>query len=240
MDIAFFYRSLFRTFLVLKSLFETVISSTTFVTARIVNASYPRKYIFFNGYTTPYLAHTVKTDGPGVPSVAWVYDLDTNVLTHGADEPLQNVPWLSASIKFNGLNLYPLDDFISTVQFATTGETPPPAILVGAWSLFSGVVLDNTMSFELSVIDENGEEQSFSPWSFTTRREPSLEAPALEAPALEVPGLEVPAHYSNLFIESGTNYRNVTEVPVLEIQMPSSPIADENLDDEMPPLDGAT
>lgn len=235
MDIAFFYRSLFRTFLVLKSLFETVISSTTFVTARIVNASYPRKYIFFNGYTTPYLAHTVKTDGPGVPSVAWVYDLDTNVLTHGADEPLQNVPWLSASIKFNGLNLYPLDDFISTVQFATTGETPPPAILVGAWSLFSGVVLDNTMSFELSVIDENGEEQSFSPWSFTTRREPSL-----EAPALEVPGLEVPAHYSNLFIESGTNYRNVTEVPVLEIQMPSSPIADENLDDEMPPLDGAT
>ena len=240
MDLAFFYRTLFRTFLVLKSLFDTLVSTTKFVSARIVNASYPRKYVFFNGYTTPYLYHSVKMEGPGVPTVAWVYDLDTNVLTHGADEPLQNISWLSASIKFNGLNLYPLDDFISTVKFATTGETPPPAILVGAWSLFSGVVLNNSMDFELSVIDENGEEQSFSPWSFTTRRLPALEMSPLEMPTLEMPTLDMPTHYSNLFIESGTNYRIVSEVPVVEIPMLDSPIADEELDGEMPSLEGAT
>jgi len=226
MNTAFVYRTLFQLFLYIKSFVEIVVSTGTKVTLRLIDVSRPRKYVFFNGYTTPYLAHQVKTLAPGVPNVTWTYDLDTNVLTRGTEAPLQNIPWLSASISYNGMNLYPLDDFISTVKYATSGSYhPPPAVVVGAWSLYSGIVLDNQLNLDLSVITDEGDVVNFSPWSFDiTPRIPHTPVMALSDS------------------QTRTIYSELPPLPSLVPLSPllSRPIGLEELDElnDMPPLDG--
>jgi len=170
-----FYMALFRIYLTLKWVFDSVYSITVKTTRRALMLTQPQEYVFFGGYTTPYLASTVSTIGPGVPPVSWVYNLETNILSNSTSEPLKNIPWLSASIRFNGLNLYSLDDFISEIKYATESDVPCPAVIVGAWSLRTGIVLDNQVELELSIITEEGDEIVLSPWSlvpFTSKDAP--------------------------------------------------------------------
>jgi hypothetical protein len=195
MDFATFYKTVFEILIFLKNLVQVVVSTGTTVTLRLIDASRPREYIFLKGYTTPFLAHQVKTTSPGVPDVTWTYNLDTNILVRGADTSHQNLPWLSASICYNGMNLYSMDDFISNVKFASSNnDAPPPAVIVGAWSLYTGIVLNNQLTMELSVISDEGEVLIFSPW-------------ALEMKAKPMQRVE------NLYIESGPTERVVTTSP---------------------------
>ena len=160
-----FYMTLFRIYLVVRNFLEVVYSTGVKTARRALLLTYPQEYVFFSGYTTPYLAGTVSVEGPGVPSVSWIYNLETNVLTNGATEPLKSLPWLAASIRYNGLSLYSLDDFVCEVKYASAAGAPPPAVIVGSWSLRTGIVLDNQVSLELFVITEDGEEKTVSPWS---------------------------------------------------------------------------
>ena len=196
MNVATFYKTVFEILIFLKNLIQIVISTGTTVTLRLVDASRPREYVFLKGYTTPFLAHQVKTSSPGVPDVTWTYNLDANTLARGTDIPLKNLPWLSASIRYNGMNLYSMDDFISNVQFASsTNEPPPPAVIVGAWSLYTGIVLNNQLNMELSVISDEGEVLVFSPWSFDLKSGPMQ-------------------RLENLYIESGPVERFVSTNPI--------------------------
>lgn len=190
-----FYKTVFEVLIFVKNILYVVFSTGTTVTLRLIDASRPREYIFLNGYTTPFLSHQVKTTSPGVPEVTWTYNLDTNILTQGAILPLKNISWLSASIRYNGMNLYCLDDFIGTVKYANSrDEPPPPAVLVGAWSLYTGIVLNNQLNMELSVITDEGDVVVFSPWSFDTK--PRV------------------ARLENLYIESGPVERVVSTIPL--------------------------
>ena len=200
------YTKFFEIFLVVKSIVSVLFSASVTITSRLVDVAHPRKYVFLKGYTTPYLSHKVKTGAPGVPIITWTYDLDRNVLTRDEDTTLQNLPWLSGSISYNGMNLYSLDDFISNIRFAGS-VCPPPAVVVGAWSLYTGIVLDNQLNLELSVVNEDGNMLSFSPWSFTTKPTP---------PTTLV--------YENLYIESSATERAVSDMPFL-------------IDGEMPPIE---
>lgn len=200
------YTTLFEIFLVVKSIVSVLFSTGVTITYRLVDAAHPRKYVFFNGYTTPYLAHKVRTVAPGVPAITWTYNLDRNVLTRDEEAPLQNLQWLSGSISYNGMNLYSLDDFISSIKFAGDRH-PPPAVVVGAWSLYTGIVLDNQLNLELSVVNDDGNMLSFSPWSFTTK-----------------PAPVTTLVYENLYIESGLTERVVSKMPPL-------------VDYEMPPIE---
>jgi len=158
----------FRVFLVLQKVFNALLSGGVFVTNRLVAASRPREFVFFKGYSVAYPAHLVKTVGPGIPSVTWFYNMDTNRLTYDSDDSFESIPWLSARIQYNGMNLYSLDDFISEVKYSSSRrDAPSPSVIVGAWSLQSGIVLDNNANLELCVITELGEIDVFSPWSFT-------------------------------------------------------------------------
>jgi len=157
--------TLFRIYLVVRNFLEGVYSITVKTTRRALLLTQPQEYVFFNGYTTPYLASTVNSNGPGVPSVAWVYNLETNILSNGSDEAPKSLPWLAASIRYNGLSLYSLDDFISEVKYSSSDYAPSPAVVVGSWSLRTGIVLDNQVSLELVVITEEGDEKTVSPWS---------------------------------------------------------------------------
>jgi hypothetical protein len=161
-----FYMTLFRIYLVVRNFLEVVYSTSVKTARRALLLTYPQEYVFFSGYTTPYLAGTVSMEGPGVPTVSWIYNLETNLLTNGgAESPLKSLPWLAASIRYNGLSLYSLDDFVSEVKYASAVGAPPPAVVVGSWSLRAGIVLDNQVSLELFVITEDGEEKTVSPWS---------------------------------------------------------------------------
>ena len=157
--------TLFRFYLVVRNFLEVVYSGTIKTARRALLLVQPQEYVFFNGYTTPYMSSTVSLEGPGVPEVAWTYNLETNVLLSNATEPLKSLPWLSASIRYNGLSLYSLDDFVSEVKYASSSGAPSPAVVVGSWSLRTGVVLDNQVSLELFIITEDGEEKTVSPWS---------------------------------------------------------------------------
>jgi len=218
MNTTSFYKSVFEILIFVKNILYVVFSTGTTITLRLFDASRPREYIFLNGYTTPFLSHQVKTTLPGVPEVTWTYNLDTNILTRGDTSPLKNMPWLSGSIRYNGMNLYSLDDFIGTIKYATSREeSPPPAVIVGAWSLYTGIVLNNQLNMELSVITDEGEVLVFSPWSFDTKPQP--------API---------ARLENLYIESGPFERVVSATPVMsDIEFVNYMTTD--LDD-MPPL----
>lgn len=200
------YMTAFRVFLALQKVFEILFSTGVFVTNRLVAASRPREFVFFKEYAVPYPAHIVKTVGPGIPSVAWYYNMDTNRLTYDSDDSFKSVPWLSARIQYNGMNLYSLDDFISEVKYSSSGSNAPsPAVLVGAWSLQSGIVLDNKANLELCVITELGEIDVFSPWSFT---------PINLTQYVALPPSPIPLE--PLFVESNGDTRAVASEPFEE------------------------
>ena len=206
-----FYIALFRIYLTVKWVFESVYSITVKTTRRALMLTQPQEYVFFGGYTTPYLASTVSVIGPGVPPVSWIYNLETNVLSNNTSEPLKNIPWLSANIRFNGLNLYSLDDFISEIKYSTTSDVPCPAVIVGAWSLRTGIVLDNQVELELFIITEEGDEVVLSPWSLTPFT------------LKDTPNLITNIAYEPMFVELREDGRTVT-------------LREEELDD-MPNLD---
>lgn len=189
--------------ILVKSFLVTLFSVTSKISSRLLTAVSPREYVFFTGYTTPFLSHMVQKNGPGTPNVNWTYDLDTNILRKGSDTgALQNIPWLSASISFNKMNLYSLDDFIDRVKFINSkNEPPPPAILVGAWTLLTGNVLNNDLNLQLNVINDEGEELTFSPWDFSTSSPPAVT-------------------YDNLYIESGPFDRRVSALEFVDEDLP--------------------
>jgi len=181
-----FYVRLFRIYLVVRNFLEGLYSVSAKTAQRALLLARPQEYVFFSGYTTPYLAGSVNSMGPGVPSIAWTYNLETNVLSNGASEHMKSLPWLAASIRYNGLSLYSLDDFVCDVKYASISGAPSPAVVVGSWSLRTGIVLDNRVSLELFVITEDGEEKTVSPWSL----DPILSTLMLE---MEVPAVAAAA-----------------------------------------------
>jgi len=160
-----FYVKLFRIYLVVRNFLEGLYSVSAKTAQRALLLARPQEYVFFSGYTTPYLAGSVNSMGPGVPSIAWTYNLETNILSNCALEQTKSLPWLAASIRYNGLSLYSLDDFICDVKYSSNSGAPSPAVVVGSWSVRTGIILDNRVSLELFVITEDGEEKTVSPWS---------------------------------------------------------------------------
>lgn len=120
-------------------------------------------YIFFEGLPFAYRLQDTVVTGPGIRPVQWYYNAGTkqfvagNLYDSSDDYALQHLPYLSAQIKYNNLNLYDVSEFFEGIRWAGV-EAPTPAVLLAAWSLSSGVVL-NTQGFSLAVISEQGEEE---------------------------------------------------------------------------------
>lgn len=201
-----FYTTMFRILFVLKKVYDALSYSGSFVSTRLINAANSRDYVFFSGYSTPHLAHMVKLRAPGTPEVTWSYNMDTKCLTRGTGE-VKNIPWLAASVQFNGMNLYSLDDFISELKYSSSrNEAPSPAVIIGAWTLYSGIVLDNRANLELFVITDEGVTDTFSPWSFTPINYTS--SPMIEN--------DIPVNHSMdpLFVWANGDSRGVSNVPL--------------------------
>lgn len=202
------YVTLLRMYDVFTNFLEGLYSFSVRTTQRVALLTYEQKYVFFTGYTTPYDANKVALNKPGIPSIAWVYNLETNVIsdstaTSTATRNVKSLPWLSAAIRYNGLQLYSLDGFINTVKYSSERATPPPAIIVGSWTIQTGIVLDNKLTLSLFVITDHGEEREVSPWSLvafdgktteTVAEAAQPQAAQLEATQPEAAQPEVPKH----------------------------------------------
>jgi hypothetical protein len=134
----------------------------------IADAFSEETYIFFKGDSTPYHSRHIILDGPGIPSLTWTFTKNKKTFK-SSNATSQTHPkyleWLSASIQYNGLNLYSLDDIIEGTQyFDANGTMPSNEILIAAWSLTSGIVLDKTIDLKLFIIHSDGHEETTSLW----------------------------------------------------------------------------
>ncbi len=156
----------------------------------LTDAFSEESYVFFKGDSTPYHVRHVVQDGPGIASVAWTYNKNTKTFTSSTAAPhthSKSLEWLSASIQYNGLNLYSLDDLIEGTKYVDANAVMPSNdILIAAWSLSSGVVLDKTIDLKLFVIHSDGREEVTSLWvQFQKKVEPKEEQKKVEPSLLK-------------------------------------------------------
>jgi hypothetical protein len=132
---------------------------------KVYRATMPDTYVFFGSCPFPYRMTDVNTSGPAVAPVSWYYDADTHFFLsarmYDTQKPYRahHLPFLSATIKYDSLVLYDISDFVESLKWAGDEgeEHPPVSFILAAWTLRSGVVVQNSERLRLEVIDDNGD-----------------------------------------------------------------------------------
>lgn len=136
---------------------------TQIVTKGVVRSLQSKTYVFFKDSHYPYRLQDYATSGPGVAPVEWYYDADkklfvsSNLYNTNTDAITHHFEWLSGEIKYNGLVLYDVSDFLEDAKWAGVTQPSPARILAG-WSLHSGIVLHFMEGLTLHTINEDGTE----------------------------------------------------------------------------------
>lgn len=128
----------------------------------------PEMYVFFEGSSFPYNKNDLNLDAPGVPRIAWYYDAANHILVSGhlyntSDTiRVHHLPFLSAELKYNDLVLHDITEFMENIRWGGDANQEPPSakILLAIWSLKTGIVLQDSESLKLIVINEEGNEQT--------------------------------------------------------------------------------
>jgi hypothetical protein len=142
-------------------------SKTIVVTKSVVRGLQPKLFVFFQGSRYPYRLQNYTLAGPGVAPVDWIYDADNKVFLSSqvynstTDYTTHHFPWLSGEIKYNDLVLYDISDFLEDIKWAGTTR-PTPSHVLAAWSLDSGIVLNEKEGLTLHTITEDGSEVNVS------------------------------------------------------------------------------
>ena len=155
------------------TLVRTVIEATTKQTVKstrfLVNSFVEDTYYSFENCYAPVSATSVK-GGHGSAKASYVYNRDTKVITSLAGSTEGRIPHVSnileAKLSLGDLELYDLTNFFDTVEFvsATQGDFPPILTWLGFWSLETGVFLDQSKKFILTLEMIDGETFSFPVW----------------------------------------------------------------------------
>jgi hypothetical protein len=140
-------------------------STTQTLSVGVVRSLQTQLYVFFQNIPYPYRAQTTTLAGPGVPPVEWYYNADTKVFlcsnlyntTH--EYHTHHLEWLSGEIRYNDLVLYDVSEYLQQVRWAGTAR-PNPSVLLAAWSIHSGIVLNLRDGLVLQTINEDGSESS--------------------------------------------------------------------------------
>ena len=133
------------------------------VTKGVVRSLQSKTYVFFKDSNFPYRLQDYATSGPGVAPVEWYYDADkklfvsSNLYMTNTEAIAHHFQWLSGEIKYNGLVLYDVSDFLEDAKWAGVSQ-PSPARILAAWSLHSGIVLQFREGLTLHTINEDGTE----------------------------------------------------------------------------------
>jgi hypothetical protein len=140
---------------------DVTVSGTKRAAKLAIEYTRPNEWLFFDGSAIPVPGWKFQEGKAGSAEVAWRFCPDTCSFYHEAGQlTTERINWLSAEVKYNNISLYSLDEFIERVRYFGN-ESPSPSVLLGAWSVLSGVVLSQTLGLTLAVIDENGEEKTF-------------------------------------------------------------------------------
>jgi hypothetical protein len=137
--------------------------TTQTITKGVVRSLQSKTYIFFKDSNYPYRLQEYATSGPGVPPVDWYYDADkklfvsSNLYNTNTDGISQHFEWLSGEIKYNGLVLYDVSDYLEDAKWAGVSRPSPARILAG-WSLHSGIVLQFVEGLTLHTVNQDGSE----------------------------------------------------------------------------------
>jgi len=144
---------------------NSVKNSIVDIGRKVYKALMPDTYVFFGTSAQPYRMTDVNTSGPAVAPISWYYDADTRfflsarMYANATYYRGHHLPFLSAQIKYHDLCLYDISDFLETVKWAgVDGEKHPPIpFILAAWTLRTGIVVQDSEFLRLEVIDDNGE-----------------------------------------------------------------------------------
>jgi hypothetical protein len=147
----------------------TLKNSAVDMSRKVYRSLMPDTYVFFGSSPFPYRMTDVNTSGPAVAPISWYYDADTQFFLSGrmfeTQKPYRahHLPFLSAVVKYDTLVLYDISDFVESLKWAGDEgeEHPPVSFILAAWTLRSGVVIQNSDLLRLEVIDDNGETVQF-------------------------------------------------------------------------------
>ena len=117
-------------------------------------------YYFFEKNPTGFLTSSVNISASSSAVPQWSYLLSKNTFLRWSRPPPPTVhflelPLLSMEVLENDLVVCDLTEFISTIRVYMDEQPLFPSIahILGAWSLSSGIILDNTRRFTIRIID---------------------------------------------------------------------------------------
>ena len=133
----------------------------------VVRSLQPQIYIFFQGSAHPYRLQDYTIGAAGVAPVEWYYNADTkvfissNLYNTSNEYQSHHFQWLSGEIHYNGLTLYDITEFLQQIRWAGASR-PSVALVLSAWSLHSGIVLNIREGLFLKAINEDGSESTLN------------------------------------------------------------------------------
>lgn len=141
-----------------------VVEYTKNMYAKFLNAFSPENYLFFDINDTVYPEHLVNLSANLSATPVWVYSKDTTAFRlyseRGRLVPL-SLPYLSLEIVLEGEVQYDITEYIEKLKVYTTdnsdGPFPSLVSVLSAWSLHSGVVLDNNKAIIYRIITDSGD-----------------------------------------------------------------------------------
>ena len=145
--------------------FSRAATATQKVSMSVLRSIQTQMYVFFQGSYYPYRAQTTMLAGPGIAPIEWYYNADTKLFLSSTvynstnDYQTHHLEWLAAEVKYNDLVLYDISDYIEQVRWAGALR-PTAALVMTAWSIHSGIVLNFRDGLVLKTINEDGTESS--------------------------------------------------------------------------------
>ena len=127
------------------------------------NAFLPENYLFFDVNDKVYPEHLVDLSANLSATPMWSYSKDTHMFRlWGATEKLvpTALPYLSIEVVLDGEMQYDITSFIGQVKVYSIDaeEAPIPSFMniIVAWSLHSGVIIDDKKGVTYRIIDDSG------------------------------------------------------------------------------------
>jgi hypothetical protein len=202
-----------RVLFFVQTVVDVTLSGTKRAAKLAIEYTRPNEWLFFDGSAVPVPGWKFQEGKAGSAEVVWRFCPDTCSFYREAGQPAtERINWLSAEVKYNTISLYSLDEFIERVRYFGN-ESPSPSVLLGAWSVLSGVVLSQTLGLTLAVINENGEEKTFPAGStvpIVLRGRAATPAPVAAPvnPTVDLSGVVSDCSAANVILPSSTERTN--------------------------------
>lgn len=184
---------LLRTYNMLSIMADFCATNVVYLYKTLVNAYSVKTYLLFERIESPYNRSDVHLGSASSALPLWYYREDTRTFNEWSLEYTENkrseIPILSMAITDGERILHDLTEYMESVRvFHSTGAIPSIAHILGAWSLSSGIVLNPSNNYFVTVITSTADTLTFP---MTSTRYLNLAiAPEPEAEAEATPEIQ--------------------------------------------------